>query len=186
MTSKFIYEEPSDYLASICRDVRSRAERGDPFAQYSMGLLYHNGAGVEQDHREAAGWWSKAAASGNFSAKGMLGIMVASNAVSRDILIESAQIVEAQNLKARALHQWLCREDSKKNKTIPELREVSVDETLQILVDGNRSDQVIVTTSRNVDIWNDFLQSVYDAGKTLLAIGVDENVPFRAYRRLEA
>ena len=40
---------------------RSAAERGDPYAQFNLGLLYKHGRGVARDDRQAAQWFLKAA-----------------------------------------------------------------------------------------------------------------------------
>eukprot|EP00729_Bicosta_minor_P032595 gene32595-biopygen17417 len=44
-------------------------------AQYSLGAMYANGEGVEQDHVEAAKWYRKAAEAGNATAQCNLGYM---------------------------------------------------------------------------------------------------------------
>lgn len=40
--------------------IRKRAEEGDADAMNEMGVLYHNGRGVEQDFKEALSWYNKA------------------------------------------------------------------------------------------------------------------------------
>ncbi|GJE25734.1 tetratricopeptide repeat protein [Methylobacterium organophilum] len=46
---------------------------GDPNAQYSLGRLYLDGTGVEQDARQAARWFNLAAEKGNRPAQALLG-----------------------------------------------------------------------------------------------------------------
>jgi len=42
--------------------LRDRAEAGNPDAQYSLGCVYYDGDGVEQDYDEALKWYRLAAA----------------------------------------------------------------------------------------------------------------------------
>ncbi|HEY1339816.1 MAG TPA: metallophosphoesterase [Bryobacteraceae bacterium] len=53
------------------------AERGDPNAQYNLGLLYARGQGVPQDYAKAAEWYGKAADGGVPAAEYNLGLMYA-------------------------------------------------------------------------------------------------------------
>jgi hypothetical protein len=41
------------------------AEKGQPVAQYRLGILYERGFGLERDHVKAADWYGRAAAQGN-------------------------------------------------------------------------------------------------------------------------
>ncbi|TFG59172.1 MAG: sel1 repeat family protein, partial [Deltaproteobacteria bacterium] len=41
-------------------------EQGDAKAQHGLGVMYHNGFGVERDDREANKWFRKAAEGGYF------------------------------------------------------------------------------------------------------------------------
>jgi hypothetical protein len=43
-------------------ETHARAERGDPEAQFELGLLYFGGHGVSRDDVQAVAWWRKAAA----------------------------------------------------------------------------------------------------------------------------
>ena len=61
---------PSDLSA-----VRNAAERGDPEAQYSLGLMYAAGRGVPQNFAEARKWFRKSAEQGNARAQTGLGLM---------------------------------------------------------------------------------------------------------------
>jgi TPR repeat protein len=50
------------------------AESGDAMAQYNLGVMYHSGEGVPQDHAEAAKWYRLAADQGNFFAQETMGM----------------------------------------------------------------------------------------------------------------
>lgn len=52
---------------------RAAAERGDADAQFSLGLAYITGRGVEQNYSEAAAWWRRSAEQGNPDARYGLG-----------------------------------------------------------------------------------------------------------------
>lgn len=56
---------------------RPLAERGDPSAQYSLGLLYYRGEGVLPDLAAAAKWYRRAADQGDPDAQLNLGLMYA-------------------------------------------------------------------------------------------------------------
>ena len=49
--------------------------RHTPAVQYNLGVMYDNGQGVKQDHREAVAWYRKAAAQGDAQAQFNLGNM---------------------------------------------------------------------------------------------------------------
>jgi TPR repeat protein len=49
--------------------------KGNAGAQYNLGIMYDNGYGVLQDHKEAVKWWRKAAEQGHSSAQFNLGNM---------------------------------------------------------------------------------------------------------------
>ncbi len=44
-------------FAAAEREYRQLAENGDAAAQFGLGLLYHFGEGVKQDHAEAVRWY---------------------------------------------------------------------------------------------------------------------------------
>lgn len=54
---------------------RTRAEQGDPKAEFDLGTRYYYGRGVPQDYPEAARWYRKAADQGNAKAQFYLGSM---------------------------------------------------------------------------------------------------------------
>jgi len=53
------------------------AERGNPQAQFYLGLMYSKGDGVKQDHNAANAWLNKAAEQGNMQAQENLGLTYA-------------------------------------------------------------------------------------------------------------
>ena len=57
---------------NVVEDLRLAAERGEPEAQYKLGILYDTGDGVEQDKWEAVEWWRKAAKQGDKNARNEL------------------------------------------------------------------------------------------------------------------
>jgi hypothetical protein len=65
-----------DYATALQR-WRVAAEGGHARAQYMLGLMYHQGQGVEKNSLEAARYWAMAAESGNSGAQYNLGILYA-------------------------------------------------------------------------------------------------------------
>ena len=63
-----------DYEAAF-REWLPLAELGDVEAQYNLGVMYDEGAGVEQDLAIAADWYRKAAEQGFIDAQTNLGTM---------------------------------------------------------------------------------------------------------------
>lgn len=55
------------------QDLRERAERGNPVAQYTLGYYYEQGWGVGRDYAEAARWYGRSAAQGYAAAQNRLG-----------------------------------------------------------------------------------------------------------------
>ena len=54
---------------------RLSAEQEIAEAQGNLGVMYHDGLRVKQDHKEAAKWYRLAAGQGNAQAQGVLGLM---------------------------------------------------------------------------------------------------------------
>jgi GAF domain/Sel1 repeat/PilZ domain len=54
-------------------DLRKLADRGDPDAQWQIGVRYHNGDGVPHDDAQAMQWFHRAAEQGNVTAEATLG-----------------------------------------------------------------------------------------------------------------
>jgi TPR repeat protein len=51
------------------------AEKGDPAAQYKLGVMYGLGLGVAQDYAEALRWYRRAARAGDARSQSNLGFM---------------------------------------------------------------------------------------------------------------
>jgi uncharacterized protein len=64
--------ETGDYSAALTI-FTSLAEKGDALAQYTIGLMHHNGVGVLKDVHEAARWWRLSAEQGYSFAQSNLG-----------------------------------------------------------------------------------------------------------------
>ncbi|MDM5181732.1 TonB family protein [Massilia sp. DJPM01] len=60
--------------AATLADTRAAAERGEPQAQYALGISYMDGAGVAQDPAQALAWWRKAAAQDHAAAHMAVGL----------------------------------------------------------------------------------------------------------------
>lgn len=54
---------------------RLAAKQGEAKAQYSLGVMYHDGKGVSQDYQEAIRWYRMAANQGYADAQYNLGVM---------------------------------------------------------------------------------------------------------------
>lgn len=75
-----------DYATAL-REFRFHAERGDGFAQYSIGLMYFHGQGVPQDYAQALNWYKKSGEQGNAQALFSVGRMYNSGmGVRRDYI----------------------------------------------------------------------------------------------------
>jgi hypothetical protein len=66
--------ERGDYTAEVAI-IRPMAEKGYPFAQFNLGVLYDEGKGVPLDDGQAMQWYQKAAEQGLPQAQVNLGIM---------------------------------------------------------------------------------------------------------------
>jgi hypothetical protein len=66
--------ERGDYAAELAI-VRPLAEKGYPFAQFNLGVLYDEGKGMPEDNGKAMEWYRKAAEQGFPQAQVNLGIM---------------------------------------------------------------------------------------------------------------
>jgi len=65
-----------DYATAL-REFSPPAEKGDGFAQFSLGILYAEGQGVPQDYQEAIHWYRLAAEQGYDLAQYSLGLLYA-------------------------------------------------------------------------------------------------------------
>jgi TPR repeat protein len=63
------------HFAAAIQLCRPPAEDGDARAQLSLGGMYYNGQGVQQDYAEAAKWTRKAAEQGYTPAQADLGVL---------------------------------------------------------------------------------------------------------------
>ena len=61
--------------AAEVAELRARAEQGDAYAQFDLGVMYDTGRGVPQDAAEAVRWYRLAAAQGDAYAQYDLGVM---------------------------------------------------------------------------------------------------------------
>jgi hypothetical protein len=68
--------EAPDYVQRANLD-REKAEKGDPEAQYALGIDYEYGLGVQQDLSQSAKWYRSAADDGYLQAQSSLGEMYA-------------------------------------------------------------------------------------------------------------
>lgn len=65
-----------DYATAL-RELRPLAEQGNAWAQYNLGVMYAEGAGVPKNDREAVKWYRRAAEQGDAKAQTNLGTMYA-------------------------------------------------------------------------------------------------------------
>ena len=63
-----------DY-ATAAKELRPLAEKGDPEAQYRIGLMYKHGKGYPQDQKQAIAWLRKSATQGLVDAQQELGVI---------------------------------------------------------------------------------------------------------------
>ena len=76
------------------------AEQGDAQAQYEVGRRFWNGDGVDQDHKQAADWFDRAARQGLAAAQCALGLCH-----------ERGDGVEQDMWQAAAWYQWAAQQD---------------------------------------------------------------------------
>ena len=77
-----------------------QAEQGDAQAQYEVGRRFWNGDGVDQDHKQAADWFDRAARQGLAAAQCALGLCY-----------ERGDGVEQDMWQAAAWYQWAAQQD---------------------------------------------------------------------------
>jgi hypothetical protein len=63
----------------------SLAERGDPVAQYNVGVMYDEGTGVETNVEKIIGWWRKAADQGHRMAQHNLALLFIERGSGNDV-----------------------------------------------------------------------------------------------------
>lgn len=64
-------------FAQVVNLLRPLAEKGNPEAQYKLGVMYDQGQGVAQDYQEASKWYRLSAVQGKSGAQYNLGVMYA-------------------------------------------------------------------------------------------------------------
>ena len=71
---------------------KSKAERGDPVAQFNLGDCYGGGFGVAKDDVQAVSWYRKAAEQGHAMAQYSLGLCYANGrGVAKDFEVEAVK-----------------------------------------------------------------------------------------------
>jgi TPR repeat protein len=73
--AKAVSAVPTDSSVVSFSEMQQEAEKGNANAQYNLGRMYQNGAGVAVDTGKALEWYTKAAAQGNENAQYNLGVM---------------------------------------------------------------------------------------------------------------
>lgn len=63
-----------DYATAL-RELKPLAQEGNARAQFTLGVMFTTGNGVQQDHREAATWYRRAAEQGGARAQFAIGMM---------------------------------------------------------------------------------------------------------------
>ena len=96
-------------FATAEKEWKKAAEQGNAVAQYNLGLMYDNGRGVLQDHKETVKWYTLAAEQGKARSQFNLGVMY-----------YNGQGVIQDNVYA---HIWLNIAASEGNETAKEYRD---------------------------------------------------------------
>jgi hypothetical protein len=102
------------------RALLSRAEKGDAEAQFSLGLIYHDGQEEAQDQSEAVRWFRMAADRGHVAAQFNLGIMYSDGSgVAKDPILAhmwfslaALHAVWSDKKKFAAARDWIARQMS--------------------------------------------------------------------------
>ena len=68
------YYNKKNYKQAVYWYTKS-AQQGHLEAQYNLGLIYYNGAGIPQNYNEAVYWFTKSAQQGDPKAQNKLGVM---------------------------------------------------------------------------------------------------------------
>jgi S1-C subfamily serine protease len=88
-------------------ELRQKAEKGDPSAEFSLGERYRTGSGVESNLTEAFKWFRKAAEKGYAQAQRMLGFCYYNGQVVEKNLTEAVRWSHKAAEQGDALAQWL-------------------------------------------------------------------------------
>jgi hypothetical protein len=94
---------------------RPLAERGDPDAQYNLGVMYHLGHGVPVDTRVAFSWYRKAADKGVGVAMGNLAILLVNNAKSPTDFVQAYKWL---TLSIDLIHDPALRQSMAHNRSV--------------------------------------------------------------------
>jgi TPR repeat protein len=68
-TYRLVARDSTDFMRAGVDMLLQRALAGEGDAQYALGSLHTEGAGVEQSYEKAAGWFLKAASQGDATAQ---------------------------------------------------------------------------------------------------------------------
>lgn len=100
-TSPSQVQKPSDRLSEdigslpeYALEFQKGAEKGDPSAQFLLGLVYELGVDVREDYDQARYWYEKAAAQGHANAQSNLGFMYSQGHGVRQDLAQARQWFE--------------------------------------------------------------------------------------------
>jgi len=101
------YEE----YEKACRIFLKLAERGDPQAQFDLGVMFHNGMGFDTDYEKAVNWFCEAASQNHAQAENYLGAIYKTG-IGADQNLEKAQMyfkraMDHGNENARSSHAEL-------------------------------------------------------------------------------
>jgi len=88
-------------FATALREWKPLAEAGYASAQYNLGVMYDNGAGVVQDYAEAVRWYRLAAEQGNAKAQSNLGLVYD---LGKGVVQDYAEAVRLYRLAAEQGH----------------------------------------------------------------------------------
>jgi TPR repeat protein len=88
-----------DDLDEKFASIKKKAEEGDAYAHYALGVLYAEGSGVAVDKAEAVKWYKRAAIAGNAEAQFCLGLCYEKGS---GIAIDKVEAVKWHKLAAEA------------------------------------------------------------------------------------
>ena len=74
-TTLELYTAATKGDATALRGLRTKAENGNSFWQFTLGYMYESGQGVPKDLDQSVAWYRKAAEQGNASSQHNLGVM---------------------------------------------------------------------------------------------------------------
>jgi TPR repeat protein len=101
----------ADDTGTALHDLTQAAERGNPTAQYELGVAYANGDGVAADYNQAARWFAEAGRGGNADARRQLafmtqlGLIAPSSAAADPDSLYRVQVASVAN-EADGAREW--------------------------------------------------------------------------------